>query len=89
MMLGELAARLERAPRPDGIHPRPAAGDAGPRPARPAPLDQHGRHGAGTDGWRQQQATLGKRIQSSSNRMQRMIGQVLDMSRIDRGLAWA
>jgi light-regulated signal transduction histidine kinase (bacteriophytochrome) len=28
---------------------------------------------------------LGKRIQSSSNRMQRMIGQVLDMSRIDRG----
>jgi light-regulated signal transduction histidine kinase (bacteriophytochrome) len=30
--------------------------------------------------------TLGKRIQSSSNRMQRMIGQVLDMSRIDRGL---
>jgi len=30
---------------------------------------------------------LGKRIQSSSNRMQRMIGQVLDMSRIDRGLA--
>jgi light-regulated signal transduction histidine kinase (bacteriophytochrome) len=30
--------------------------------------------------------TLGKRIQSSSNRMQRMIGQVLDMSRIERGL---
>jgi light-regulated signal transduction histidine kinase (bacteriophytochrome) len=30
---------------------------------------------------------LGKRIQSSSNRMQRMIGQVLDMSRIDRGLS--
>jgi light-regulated signal transduction histidine kinase (bacteriophytochrome) len=30
--------------------------------------------------------TLGRRIQSSSNRMQRMIGQVLDMSRIDRGL---
>ena len=30
---------------------------------------------------------LGKRIQSSSNRMQRMIGQVLDMSRIDRGMA--
>jgi chemotaxis family two-component system sensor kinase Cph1 len=29
---------------------------------------------------------LGKRIQSSSSRMQRMIGQVLDMSRIDRGL---
>lgn len=32
-------------------------------------------------------STLGRRIQSSSNRMQRMIGQVLDMSRIDRGLA--
>lgn len=31
--------------------------------------------------------TLGRRIQSSSNRMQRMIGQVLDMSRIDRGLS--
>ncbi|QJE03624.1 GAF domain-containing protein [Massilia forsythiae] len=31
--------------------------------------------------------TLGKRIQSSSSRMQRMISQVLDMSRIDRGLA--
>jgi light-regulated signal transduction histidine kinase (bacteriophytochrome) len=31
-------------------------------------------------------STLGRRIQSSSNRMQRMIGQVLDMSRIDRGL---
>jgi light-regulated signal transduction histidine kinase (bacteriophytochrome) len=31
--------------------------------------------------------TLGKRIQSSSNRMQRMISQVLDMSRIDRGLS--
>jgi chemotaxis family two-component system sensor kinase Cph1 len=30
---------------------------------------------------------LGKRIQSSSNRMQRMISQVLDMSRIDRGLS--
>jgi chemotaxis family two-component system sensor kinase Cph1 len=30
--------------------------------------------------------TLGRRIQSSSNRMQRMIGQVLDMSRIDRGM---
>ncbi|WP_413671882.1 ATP-binding protein [Massilia cellulosiltytica] len=37
--------------------------------------------GAGNKG------TLGKRIQSSSNRMQRMIGQVLDMSRIDRGLS--
>jgi light-regulated signal transduction histidine kinase (bacteriophytochrome) len=34
-----------------------------------------------------QSTTLGRRIQSSSNRMQRMIGQVLDMSRIDRGLA--
>jgi light-regulated signal transduction histidine kinase (bacteriophytochrome) len=32
------------------------------------------------------QATLGKRIQSSSNRMQRLIGQVLDMSRIDGGM---
>lgn len=32
------------------------------------------------------QPTLGKRIQSSTNRMQRMIGQVLDMSRIDRGM---
>ena len=32
------------------------------------------------------QQTLGKRIQSSSNRMQRLIGQVLDMSRIDGGL---
>jgi light-regulated signal transduction histidine kinase (bacteriophytochrome) len=32
-------------------------------------------------------STLGRRIQSSSNRMQRMIGQVLDMSRIDRGLS--
>jgi light-regulated signal transduction histidine kinase (bacteriophytochrome) len=30
--------------------------------------------------------SLGRRIQSSSNRMQRMIGQVLDMSRIERGL---
>ena len=30
--------------------------------------------------------TLGRRIQSSSNRMQRLIGQVLDMSRIDGGL---
>jgi chemotaxis family two-component system sensor kinase Cph1 len=30
--------------------------------------------------------TLGRRIQSSSNRMQRMIGQVLDMSRIERGM---
>ena len=32
------------------------------------------------------QPTLGRRIQSSSNRMQRMIGQVLDMSRIDGGI---
>jgi len=32
------------------------------------------------------QPTLGKRIQSSTNRMQRMISQVLDMSRIDRGM---
>jgi light-regulated signal transduction histidine kinase (bacteriophytochrome) len=32
------------------------------------------------------QPTLGKRIRSSTNRMQRMIGQVLDMSRIDRGM---
>jgi light-regulated signal transduction histidine kinase (bacteriophytochrome) len=30
--------------------------------------------------------TLGRRIKSSSNRMQRMIGQVLDMSRIDGGM---
>ena len=32
------------------------------------------------------QQGLGKRIQSSTNRMQRMIGQVLDMSRLDRGM---
>ena len=32
------------------------------------------------------QPTLGRRIQSSSNRMQRLIGQVLDMSRIDGGM---
>ena len=32
------------------------------------------------------QPTLGKRIQSSTSRMQRMITQVLDMSRIDGGL---
>jgi light-regulated signal transduction histidine kinase (bacteriophytochrome) len=32
------------------------------------------------------QTTLGKRIQSSSSRMERLIGQVLDMSRIDGGL---
>jgi two-component system, chemotaxis family, sensor kinase Cph1 len=39
-----------------------------------------------TDGGNNKGA-LGKRIQSSSNRMQRMIGQVLDMSRIDRGMS--
>jgi light-regulated signal transduction histidine kinase (bacteriophytochrome) len=33
-----------------------------------------------------QQAGIGRRIQSSSNRMQRLIGQVLDMSRIDGGV---
>ncbi|WP_371868505.1 ATP-binding protein [Telluria aromaticivorans] len=32
------------------------------------------------------QPTLGRRIQSSTNRMQKMIGQVLDMSRIDGGI---
>jgi chemotaxis family two-component system sensor kinase Cph1 len=32
------------------------------------------------------QAGIGRRIQSSSNRMQRLIGQVLDMSRIDGGM---
>ncbi|SFB90312.1 ATP-binding protein [Massilia yuzhufengensis] len=32
------------------------------------------------------QPTLGKRIQSSTSRMQRMISQVLDMSRIDGGI---
>lgn len=32
------------------------------------------------------QPTLARRIQSSSNRMQRLIGQVLDMSRIDGGM---
>ena len=41
------------------------------------------RTGGGAGG---NQPTLGKRIQSSTNRMQRMIGQVLDMSRIDRGM---
>jgi light-regulated signal transduction histidine kinase (bacteriophytochrome) len=41
-------------------------------------------NGAGTAAG--SKGTLGKRIQSSSNRMQRMIGQVLDMSRIDRGM---
>jgi light-regulated signal transduction histidine kinase (bacteriophytochrome) len=40
--------------------------------------------GAASD---ERKSTLGRRIQSSSNRMERMIGQVLDMSRIDRGLA--
>jgi light-regulated signal transduction histidine kinase (bacteriophytochrome) len=39
-----------------------------------------------TDTGATNKGTLGRRIQSSSNRMQRMIGQVLDMSRIDRGL---
>jgi chemotaxis family two-component system sensor kinase Cph1 len=34
----------------------------------------------------QTQAGIGRRIQSSSNRMQRLIGQVLDMSRIDGGI---
>ena len=33
-----------------------------------------------------QQAGIGRRIQSSSNRMQRLIGQVLDISRIDGGV---
>ena len=33
------------------------------------------------------QPALGRRIQSSSSRMQRLIGQVLDMSRIDGGIA--
>lgn len=41
------------------------------------------RTGSGQGG---NQPTLGKRIRSSTNRMQRMIGQVLDMSRIDRGM---
>jgi signal transduction histidine kinase len=40
-----------------------------------------------TEGDSERKTTLGRRIQSSSNRMQRMISQVLDMSRIDRGLA--
>lgn len=40
----------------------------------------------GGDGAADRKSTLGRRIQSSSNRMQRMIGQVLDMSRIDRGM---
>lgn len=43
------------------------------------------RAGAGAGG-APGQPTIGKRIQSSTNRMQRMIGQVLDMSRIDRGM---
>jgi chemotaxis family two-component system sensor kinase Cph1 len=34
----------------------------------------------------QGEAGIGRRIQSSSNRMQRLIGQVLDMSRIDGGI---
>ena len=40
----------------------------------------------GTDQPDGQQAGIGRRIQSSSNRMQRLIGQVLDMSRIDGGM---
>lgn len=43
--------------------------------------------GAGAAAGATSKGMLGKRIQSSSNRMQRMIGQVLDMSRIDRGMA--
>lgn len=43
-------------------------------------LERTGNAGGGN------QPTLAKRIQSSTNRMQRMIGQVLDMSRIDRGM---
>jgi len=43
-------------------------------------LERTGAAGSGN------QPTLGKRIQSSTNRMQRMISQVLDMSRIDRGM---
>lgn len=45
-------------------------------------LERTGNGNAGASG----QPTLGKRIQSSTNRMQRMISQVLDMSRIDRGM---
>jgi chemotaxis family two-component system sensor kinase Cph1 len=41
---------------------------------------------SGNGGASPNQPTLGKRIQSSTNRMQRMISQVLDMSRIDRGM---
>jgi len=44
-------------------------------------LERSGNGGASAN-----QPTLGKRIQSSTNRMQRMISQVLDMSRIDRGM---
>ncbi|WP_306393967.1 ATP-binding protein [Telluria beijingensis] len=47
-------------------------------------LERTGNGAAGNAG--SHQPTLGKRIQSSTNRMQRMIGQVLDMSRIDRGM---
>ena len=43
-------------------------------------LERTGSAGSGN------QPTLAKRIQSSTNRMQRMISQVLDMSRIDRGM---
>ena len=40
----------------------------------------------GTNQQDDKQAGIGRRIQSSSNRMQRLIGQVLDMSRIDGGI---
>lgn len=40
----------------------------------------------GTNDAGDRQAGIGRRIQSSSNRMQRLIGQVLDMSRIDGGI---
>ncbi|MDY0976961.1 GAF domain-containing protein [Massilia sp. CFBP9012] len=44
------------------------------------------RTGGASGGGNSGQPTIGKRIQSSTNRMQRMISQVLDMSRIDRGM---
>ena len=44
------------------------------------------RTGSASGGGNSGQPTLAKRIQSSTNRMQRMISQVLDMSRIDRGM---
>ena len=40
----------------------------------------------GTQNPDDKQAGIGRRIQSSSSRMQRLIGQVLDMSRIDGGI---